>query len=240
MVAVKVRNSDKTLYIIGEFWEIVERLKAQGAYFRFRSRRWRWPGGLSELEATMSPYVVLEGGRNEAHALQLEYDRAHIEPTRQWIKAHTRMSQLSVEWWQEAKLGRRQDSKARKEYEQYRERVELAFASLDILAEELERDQITALQQTQRTVEKYEGRIVKWLADRTKARRREELLARFEQEMGYTRDNLLEAEAARGAARQALYEEVAGLDWLPHEISELKVAARALLKQRRQEKISVS
>jgi hypothetical protein len=41
MVAVQVGFGKKTYYIIGDFWEIVERLKEQKARFRFRSRRWR-------------------------------------------------------------------------------------------------------------------------------------------------------------------------------------------------------
>jgi hypothetical protein len=233
MVAVQVGFGKKTYYIIGDFWEIVERLKGEKARFRFRSRRWRWPAGHAALVSTMTPYYVLEGSFSEAQRLQLEYDRVTIEPTQQWVKSHRHMAQASVEWWEAARFKRKEDSRSRKLFEQYQGRVELAADSVDLPPAELEREQITALQQTRRTLEKYEPRIVKWLADRAKQRRREEVMSRFEREMGLTRRDLIDAEAARGPDRIALYEELAGLEWQPHEISELKAVVRHFLKEYR-------
>lgn len=233
MVAVQVGYAKTTYYIIGDFWEIVERLKGQQARFRFRSRRWRWPSSYPALISTMLPYYVLEGTFAEAQRLQLEYDRVTIAPTQQWIKSHTNMAQASVEWWEATRFKRKEATRTRKLFEQYRDRVELAVRAVDQPSAKLEREQIAALQQTRRTVEKYEARIVKWLAERARQRRREEVMARFEREMGLTRHDLLEAEAARGPDRLALYEELAGLEWQPHEVSELKAVVKHFLKEYR-------
>ncbi len=233
MVAVQVGFGKKTYYVIGDFWEIVERLKGQQARFRFRSRRWRWPSNQAALVSTMTPYYVLEGTFLEAQRLQLEYDRVTIAPTQHWLKSHSRMAQASVEWWEAARFKRTEDNRSRKLFEQYRDRVELALGAVDLPPADLEREQLTALQQTRRTMEKYEPRIVKWLAERAKQRRREEVMSRFEREIGLTRQDLMDAEAARGPDRLALYEELAGLEWQPHEISELKAVARHFLKEYR-------
>lgn len=237
MVAVQVRHGD-TFYIVGEFWEIVERLKANRSYFRFRARRWRWPGSRGDLEEAMQPYPVLEITFSQAQALQLEYDRAHIAPTQEWVKAHRNMSQTSVEWWASSRL--KPDAKSQKLYNTHRERVELALQVVDKLPAELAREEIVALQQTRRTLEKYESRIVKWVGERAKVRRREEVLHRFETEMGFSREHLVEVEMAGNAARQALYEELAGLEWLPHELSELKALARLLVSQAKKERKAVA
>lgn len=233
MVAVQVGYDKKTFYVIGDFWDIVERLKGQRARFRFRSRRWRWPLSHTALVSTMFPYHVLEGSFSEAQTRQLEYDRATIEPTQQWIKSHARMAQVSVEWWEAARLKRRDDARNRKIFEQYRSRVETALAVVDLPPVELDRDQIVGLQQTRRTIEAYEERIVKWMGERAKQRRREEVMERFEREMGLTRQDLMEAEIARGPDRLALYEELAGLEWQPHEVSELKTVVKHFLKEYR-------
>ncbi len=232
MVAVRLGYSQDTYYIIGEFWEIVARLKANHARFRFRARRWRWPDNFAALEAAMWPYAVLPVTLAEAQQRQLLYDRDHIQPTQQWIAAHIGPIRDSVEWWEATRFKRKEDPKSKKLYATHQERVALALAAINLPAAELERDQIVALQQTQRLVEKYESRIAKWATERDKARRREALIARFEDEIGLSRENLLEAEASRGASRQALYEELNGLDWMPHEIAELKAAAKFLLKQK--------
>ena len=234
MVAVQVRYGD-TFYIIGDFWEIVDWLKAHRAYFRFRARRWRWPESLSVLEKTMQPFAVLEISRSEAQGLQLRYDVEHIGPTQVWLKVQASLAQASVEWWEATKLKDSTNKRQKKEFETHRERVELALASLNTPPADLSREAIVAMQQTQRLVEKYEQRVVKWVGERAKVRRREALLSRFEREMGLTRENLVEAEEARGAARQALYEEVAALDWQPVELAELKAAARFLVTQERKE-----
>ncbi|MDB5078977.1 MAG: hypothetical protein JWP00_901 [Chloroflexi bacterium] len=236
MVAVQVGFDKKTFYIIGDFWDIVDRLKGHQARFRFRARRWRWPSNHPALISSMSPYYVLEGSFSEAQALQLEYDRVTIAPTQQWVKSHARIAQVSVEWWEEARFKRKDDARTRKVFEQYRDRVALALTVVDTGPAELEREQIVALQQTRRTLEKYEERVVKWLGERAKQRRREEVMARFEREMGLTRQDLLEAEAARGPDRLALYEELAGLEWQPHEVSELKTVVKHFLKEYRQRK----
>ncbi len=235
MVAVQVRYGD-TFYIIGDFWEIVERLKAHRAYFRFRARRWRWPESRDALEKTMQPFEVLDTTFSQAQQFQFQYDLEHIAPTQQWLKTHANLVAVSVEWWEATRLKGKEDRKHHKEFATHQERVALALASTDTAPAELDRERIVALQQTQRQVEKYEPRIVKWLGERAKIRRREELLERFEREMGLTRENLLELETTRGAARQALYEEVAALEWQPHEINELKAAVRFLTAQERNAK----
>jgi hypothetical protein len=239
MVGVRLRYSKDTLYVIGDFWEIVGRLKANQARFRFRSRRWRWPDSLDALERAMQPYPVLPVSFSEAQVLQLAYDRVYIKPTQEWVAAHAQLAQLSVEWWEAVRFKRKENPKSRKAFETYREQVALALTITGVPPEELEREHITALQQTRRTVEKYEARITKWAAERTKERRRETLLARFEDEMGLSRENLAEVEALKGASRQALYEELAGLDWMPHEISELKAVAKHLLKEQRKAGITL-
>lgn len=233
MVAVQVGFEKKTFYIIGDFWDIVDRLKGQNARFRFRARRWRWPSNHPALVSAMSPYYVLEGTLSEAQVLQLAYDRVTIASTQQWVKSHVRMAQVSVEWWEEARLKRFDSTRNRKLFEQYRSRVEIALGVVDHPAAELEREQIVALQQTRRTLEKYEERVVKWLGERAKQRRREEVMVRFEREMGLTRQDLMEAEIARGPDRMALYEELAGLEWQPHEVSELKAVVKHFLKEYR-------
>lgn len=233
MVAVQVGYNKKTFYVIGDFWDIVQRLKGQQARFRFRARRWRWPQSQAALESTMFPYHVLETSFSEAQASQLEYDRATIAPTQDWLKSHTRMAQVSVEWWETARLKGKTDSRNLKLFEQHRQRVETALSVLDQPAVELAREQIVALQQTRRLLETYEERIVKWLGERAKERRREELLVRFEREMGLTRQDLMEAEIARGPDRIAIYEELAGLEWHSAEVSELKTAIKHSLKEYR-------
>src|SRR5947209_178679 len=132
MVAVQVGFEKKTFYIIGDFWDIVDRLKGQNARFRFRARRWRWPSNHSALVSTMSPYYVLEGSLSEAQVLQLEYDRVTIAPTQQWVKSHARIAQVSVEWWEETRLKRKDDVRNRKLFEQYRSRVEIASGVVDM------------------------------------------------------------------------------------------------------------
>ncbi len=229
MVAVQIRYSNETCYIIGEFWEIVDRLKANQARFRFRARRWRWPDSRVALESTMQPYPVLDVSFGEAQQLQLAYDRLHIAPTQQWIRTQRHSVQLAVEWWEATRL--KTTPKSQKEFATLQERATVALASIDLTPTELDRQQVTALQQMRRLIEKYEDRIVKWVGERTKTRRREQVLARFEAEMGLSQANLLEVEIERGAARQALYEELGGLEWTPPEISELKAAARLLLKE---------
>lgn len=233
MVGVRLGYSKETYYIIGDFWDIVERLKANHARFRFRSRRWRWPAGFNALEKVMQPYPVLPVSFSEAQAQQLIYDRAHIHPAQEWLTAHATLAQTSVEWWEAVRYKQKDNPKSRKVFEDYREQVALALNAVDVPPEELERGQIAALQQTRRTLEKYEARINKWAIERAKERRREALLARFEDEMGLSRENLAEVEAIKGASRQALYEELAGVDWMPHEISELKAVAKHLLKEQR-------
>lgn len=233
MVAVQVGYNKRTLYVIGDFWDIVARLKSQHARFRFRARRWRWPLSQNALVSTMSPYRVIEANFSEAQSLQLDYDRATIAPTQQWVKSHARMAQASVEWWEATRFRRRDHDRNRKLFEQYRERVETAATVTDLPPGELDKDQIVALQQTRRTLEQYEERIVKWLGERAKERRREEVMARFEREMGLTRQDLLEAEIARGPDRLALYEELGGLEWQPTEISELKSVVKHFLKEYR-------
>ena len=233
MVAVQVGYDKKTFYIIGDFWDIVERLKGQHARFRFRARRWRWPLSQSALVSIMFPYHIIEGNFSEAQARQIDYDRTTIGPTQQWLKSHVRMAQASVDWWEATRFKRRDDSRTRKLFEQYRERVETALGILEMPPPDLDKDQIVALQQTRRTLEQYEERIVKWLGERAKQRRREEVMSRFEREMGLTRQNLIEAEIARGPDRLALYEELAGLEWLPPEISELKSVVKHFLKEYR-------
>lgn len=233
MVAVQVGYDKKTFYVIGDFWDIVERLKGQHARFRFRARRWRWPQSHSALVSTMFPYHIIEGNFSEAQTRQLEYDRTTIGPTQQWLKSHVRMAQASVEWWEATRFKRRDDNRTRKLFEQYRERVEAALGILEMPPAELDREQIVALQQTRRTLEQYEERIAKWLGERAKQRRREEVITRFEREMGLTRQDLMDAEIARGPDRLALYEEVAGLEWQPHEVSELKAVVKHFLKEYR-------
>ena len=233
MVAVQIRYGE-TFYVIGEFWEIVERLKAHRAYFRFRARRWRWPETRAALELTMQPFEVLDVTFSQAQALQLQYDLAHITPTQAWLKVQRGLAEASVEWWQTTKLKDAANSRQLKQFETHRDRLATALDALDLPAADLTRDQIVAMQQTRRLLEKYEPRLLKWLGDRAKIRRREALLDRFERELGLTRANLLEIETAGSAARQALYEEVAGLEWQPAEISELKAAARLLATQARQ------
>ncbi len=233
MVAVQVGYDKKTFYVIGDFWDIVERLKGQHARFRFRARRWRWPLSQTALVSTMSPYQIIEGNFSEAQASQLEYDRATIAPTQQWVKSHGRMAQASVEWWEATRFKRKDDDRTRKLFEQYRNRVETAATVTETPPGELDREQIVALHQTRRTLEQYEERIVKWLGERAKQRRREEVMARFEREMGLTRQDLMEAEIARGPDRLALYEELGGLEWQPGEISELKSVVKYFLKEYR-------
>lgn len=230
MVAVQIKYSGETYYIIGEFWEIVARLKAHQARFRFRARRWRWWESLSDLERVMQPYPVAAVSQTQAQTLQLEYDRLHIAPTQEWAKAHAGLLQDSVEWWAATRLKPEDNPKRRKLYEAHRAQVATALSAFDLPAVELEREQVLALQQTRRLVEKYGSRITKWATEQVKIRRREEVLARFEEEMGLSQASLLEVESNRNA-RQALYEELAGLEWTPPEISELKAAAKILLRQ---------
>ena len=233
MVAVQVGYDKKTFYVIGDFWDIVERLKGQHARFRFRARRWRWPLSHSALVSTMFPYHIIEGNFPEAQARQLDYDRATIGPTQQWVKSHSNMARASVEWWEATRFKRKDDARTRKLFEQYRERAATAQTVTEVPPAVLDREQIVALQQTRRTLEQYEERIVKWLGERAKQRRREEVMSRFEREMGLTRQDLIEAEIARGPDRLALYEELAGLEWQPHEISELKSVVKHFLKEYR-------
>src|SRR4051812_12824946 len=101
MVAVQIGYDKKTFYVIGDFWDIVEKLKSQHARFRFRARRWRYPSSHHTLVSTMFPYHVLEGTFSEAQNRQLDYDRTTIAPTQQWVKSHVRMAQVSVEWWED-------------------------------------------------------------------------------------------------------------------------------------------
>ncbi len=229
MVAVRLGNSGDTYYVIGDFWEIVARLKANRARFRFRSRRWRWPGSFSDLKNVMQPFSVAAVNLSEAQQLQLIYDRNYIHATQDWIKANTRPVQDSVEWWAATRL--KDISRSQKQFKTHQERVNTALTAMSLSPNELERAQILALQQTQRLVKQYENRIAKWSQERDKARRREELVSRFEEEMGLSRADLLEVETSSPASRQALYEELAGLDWQRHEISELKAVARLLLRQ---------
>ena len=232
MVAVQVRYGE-TFYVIGDFWQIVDRLKAHQAFFRFRARRWRWPEDLTVLQQTMFPFEVQAVSFSQAQQLQLQYDLTHIAPTQAWVKAHANLARLSVEWWEATRLKGKEDARHKKEFDTHAARVALALASVDLPSAELTREQIVALQQTQRTIEKYELRLVKWMGERAKIRRREELLDRFERELALSRANLIEIETTKGASRQALYEEVAGLDWRPTEISELKAAAKFLVGQTR-------
>jgi hypothetical protein len=232
MVAVRLANARESYYIIGPFWEIVARLKSSHARFRFRSRRWRWAGSLPELKTLMQPFAVAAVSLSEAQQLQLIYDREHIGPTRCWVSNHTDLINRSVEWWAATRL-KKDKARSEKLYQAHKERVATALSALTLTAPELDRAQILALQQTERLVKEYEPRINKWSTEQEKIRRRENLLARFEEEMGLSQENLLEVEASRGASRQALYEELAGLDWSPAEISELKAAAKLLLKQQK-------
>src|SRR4051812_15652941 len=119
MVAVQMRYKGDTYYIIGEFWEIVERLKAHHARFRFPARRWRWPESLSSLEETMQPYPVLDISYAEAQMLQLAYDREHMGPTQQWLHTHRHSLQLLVEWWEATRL--RDNKKSQKAFERLKE-----------------------------------------------------------------------------------------------------------------------
>ncbi len=235
MVAVQVRYGD-TFYIIGDFWEIVERLKAHRSYFRFRARRWRWPESLNALEMAMQPFEVREVALSEAQRLQLDYDRLHIAPTQEWVSGHTRLAQVSVEWWEAVKLKGKTDKRNEKLYQQHTQRIELALQAAQLPAADLDRDQTFSLQYARRIIEQYEPRIVKWLGERAKERRREELLTRFEREMGLSRAQLAEVEAERGPARLALYEELGGLEWQGPDITELKAAVRLLLKGVRSQK----
>ena len=235
MVAVQMRYKGDTYYIIGDFWEIVERLKEHQARFRFRARRWRWPESLSSLEQTMQPYPVMDISYSEAQVLQLAYDRVHMGPTQQWLNTHRHSLQLLMEWWEATRL--KDNAKSQKAFARLKEQAEQALTVINLPTHELEREQVMALQQSRRMLEKYEERIVKWVGERVKARRREQVLARFESEMGLSRQNLLEIEQERGASRQALYEELAGLEWTSPEITELKTAAKILIKQHNKAKI---
>ena len=239
MVAVQIRYGE-TFYVIGEFWEIVDRLKAHRAYFRFRARRWRWPETLATLETVMQPFEVRDVTFSQAQALQFQYDLAHIAPTQTWLKVQRGMAEASVEWWQTTRLKDSANARQLKQFETHRHRVTTALTALDLPPADLSREQIVAMQQTRRVLETYEPRLLKWLSERAKVRRRETLLDRFEREMGLTRANLVEIETAGSAARQALYEEVAGLEWQPAEISELKAAARLLVAHARKEALNIS